>query len=44
MSVAQNLQHIIAQLPEGVNLVAVSKFHPIEKIMEAYKAGQRIFG
>lgn len=44
MSIAQNLQHIIAQLPEGVNLVAVSKFHPIEKIMEAYKAGQRIFG
>ena len=44
MSVAQNLQHIIAQLPEGVNLVAVSKFHPIEKIMEAYNAGQRIFG
>lgn len=44
MSIAQNLQHITAQLPEGVKLVAVSKFHPIEKIMEAYKAGQRIFG
>lgn len=31
-------------LPEGVNLVAVSKFHPCEAIIEAYEAGQRIFG
>ena len=44
MSIAQNLQHITAQLPEGVKLVAVSKFHPVDKVMEAYKAGQRIFG
>lgn len=44
MSIAQNLQHITAQLPEGVKLVAVSKFHPVESIMEAYNAGQRIFG
>ena len=31
-------------LPEGVKLVAVSKFHPVERLMEAYDAGQRIFG
>ena len=33
-----------AQLPEGVGLVAVSKFHPVEAIREAYDAGQRAFG
>lgn len=32
------------ELPSGVNLVAVSKFHPNEAIEEAYRAGQRIFG
>ena len=44
MSIAQNLQCITAQLPQGVRLVAVSKFHPVDKVMEAYNAGQRIFG
>ena len=44
MSIAQNLQRITAQLPQGVRLVAVSKFHPVDKVMEAYNAGQRIFG
>ncbi len=44
MSIAQNIDRIKSQLPDGVKLVAVSKFHPIEKIMEAYNAGQRIFG
>ena len=44
MSIAQNLQRITAQLPNTVKLVAVSKFHPVEKVMEAYDAGQRIFG
>ena len=44
MSIAQNLQHITEQLPAGIKLVAVSKFHPVERIMEAYDAGQRIFG
>ncbi|MBQ5371348.1 MAG: YggS family pyridoxal phosphate-dependent enzyme [Rikenellaceae bacterium] len=33
-----------AALPEGVTLVAVSKTHPIEAIVEAYEAGQRVFG
>ena len=31
-------------LPQGVSLVAVSKFHPVEALKEAYNAGQRIFG
>lgn len=31
------------KLPSGVELVAVSKFHPVESIREAYDAGQRIF-
>ncbi len=42
--IAQNIAAIKAQLPAGVELVAVSKFHPVEALMEAYDAGQRIFG
>ena len=42
MSIAANLKHLWAELPEGVQLVAVSKFHPNEAIEEAYRAGQRI--
>ena len=34
---------ILSELPSGVRLVAVSKFHPVEKIREAYDAGQRLF-
>ena len=44
MSIAQNIERITAQLPQGVKLVAVSKFHPIERLQEAYAASQRIFG
>lgn len=44
MSIAQNLKKVQADLPEGVRLVAVSKFHPVEMLREAYDAGQRIFG
>jgi pyridoxal phosphate enzyme (YggS family) len=44
MSIANNLQHIKSQLPEQVILVAVSKTKPIPEIMEAYTAGQRVFG
>lgn len=33
-----------AKLPEGVELVAVSKFHPAEAVLAAYRAGQRRFG
>lgn len=42
--IATRLQAVRATLPEGVELVAVSKFHPVEALREAYDAGQRIFG
>ena len=41
--IRENLQALQAQIPSGVQLVAVSKFHPLENILEAYDAGQRIF-
>lgn len=44
MSIAKNLNTIKSQLPEHVTLVAVSKTKPISDLMEAYNAGQRIFG
>jgi len=44
MSIQQNLINITTQLPEQVTLVAVSKTKPISDILEAYNAGQRIFG
>lgn len=44
MSIAESLAHILSTLPEGVELVAVSKFHPVEALREAYAAGQRTFG
>jgi uncharacterized pyridoxal phosphate-containing UPF0001 family protein len=42
--IKDNLNKLYKALPEGVKLVAVSKFHPVERLMEAYDAGQRIFG
>jgi pyridoxal phosphate enzyme, YggS family len=42
--IADALSHIRSTLPEGVELVAVSKFHPVEALQEAYAAGQRLFG
>ncbi len=44
MSVKQQIEDLHATLPSDVTLVAVSKFHPVEAIQEAYDAGQRIFG
>lgn len=44
MSIKQNLNEIKSQLPEQVTLVAVSKTKPVSDLMEAYHAGQRIFG
>ncbi len=44
MSIGDRIREIRATLPDGVRLVAVSKFHPSEAIIEAYEAGQRIFG
>lgn len=44
MSIKERLNNILSKLPEGVTLVAVSKFHPVERLQEAYDAGQRVFG
>lgn len=44
MSIQQNILKISEQLPEGVQLVAVSKFKPVEMLMEAYEAGFKVFG
>ena len=42
--IRENLTRIYSELPSGVQLVAVSKFHPVQDILEAYGAGQRVFG
>ncbi len=42
--VSDSLRSLYEKLPSDVKLVAVSKFHPVERLMEAYRAGQRIFG
>ncbi|MDE6717983.1 MAG: YggS family pyridoxal phosphate-dependent enzyme [Muribaculaceae bacterium] len=44
MSIASEIIRLRQELPEGVLLCAVSKFHPASAIREAYDAGQRIFG
>ncbi len=44
MDIAKNLTEIKASLPSHVSLVAVSKTKPVSELMEAYHAGQRIFG
>ena len=44
MNISQQIQSINNELPPNVRLIAVSKLHPAEAIMEAYNAGQRIFG
>ena len=44
MSITSQIKYLHASLPSEVRLVAVSKFHPIEALREAYDAGQRIFG
>lgn len=42
--IEENIKEIRKELPSGVKLVAVSKFHPFEDILTAYQAGQRCFG
>ncbi len=42
--IAENIARISASLPSGTRLVAVSKLKPVDDIMEAYNAGQRLFG
>lgn len=44
MSIRTEIERLREELPEGVRLLAVSKFHPIEALREAYDAGQRAFG
>ncbi|MDC6363122.1 MULTISPECIES: YggS family pyridoxal phosphate-dependent enzyme [Flavobacteriaceae] len=44
MSIKEQLKNIKTELPDGVTLVAVSKTKPNEAILEAYEAGQRVFG
>lgn len=44
MNIAENIKRIKAEIPEQVTLVAVSKTKPESDILEAYNAGQRIFG
>jgi len=44
MSVSDNYKTIKSSIPEGVELIVVSKTQPIEKIMEVYNAGGKIFG
>lgn len=44
MSVPENFNKIKSLIPENVELVAVSKFHSVEKIREVYDCGQRVFG
>lgn len=44
MGIAENIAAINSTLLDGVQLIAVSKFHPAEAVMEAYDAGQRDFG
>lgn len=43
-NISQEIEKIKKELPQSVQLVAVSKFHPVEKLMQAYSAGQRAFG
>ncbi|MCH5219757.1 MAG: YggS family pyridoxal phosphate-dependent enzyme [Muribaculaceae bacterium] len=43
-TIADNLNRIKSSLPPSVQLVAVSKFHPADAVLEAYNAGQRVFG
>ena len=42
--ISESIRNIKDELPEGVMLCAVSKYHPVEVIQEAYECGQRIFG
>ena len=44
MSISSNIDELKKELPSGVKLVVVSKFHPVESIEEALAAGQTVFG
>lgn len=44
MYIVEQIKRLRSELPEGVNLLAISKYQPIEALQEAYDAGQRMFG
>src|SRR3990170_4730658 len=44
MNIKNNINNLRLGIPDGCQLIAVSKTNPIEKIKEAYDAGQRVFG
>ena len=44
MSIKSEIERLHSELPEGVKLLAVSKFHPVEALEQAFQAGQRAFG
>jgi len=44
VDVAKNLKTVLQALPKQVQLVAISKYHPVEYIEAAYAEGQRVFG
>jgi pyridoxal phosphate enzyme (YggS family) len=44
MSVRENIDSLRSEIPDSVKIVAVSKFHGVEQIMQAYDDGQRVFG
>lgn len=44
LTISERLAAIRAEIPEGIQIVAVSKFHPAQAIRDAYEAGQRLFG
>ncbi len=44
MSIAENIHRIKSSLPSGVTLIVVTKTQPVEKLMEVYDAGHKIFG
>jgi pyridoxal phosphate enzyme (YggS family) len=44
MSISTEIIRLRESLPQGVRLLAVSKFHPVEALQQAYDAGQRAFG
>ncbi|MCX6250782.1 MAG: YggS family pyridoxal phosphate-dependent enzyme [Bacteroidetes bacterium] len=44
MSIRDNLTRLLKEIPQGVKLVVVSKTKSVAEIMEAYDAGQRMFG
>lgn len=43
-NIAQHINQIVEEIPSSTRLIAVSKYHTVEEIQEAYDGGQRLFG